>query len=449
MALDARQLAFDVLERVAAGSYADHSLDAAFRRSRDLDPRDRALATELVYGVLRQQNRLDFALAGLSKTPLNKLEVRVLLLLRLGAYQVLELDRIPAPIAVHETVALCRRIKLSRATGLVNAILRRLTREAGQITWPDFVSDPVGSLTWTESLPPWLARRWHAELGEEALLLARALRQPAPFTLRVNTLKTSREDYLTQLAAAGHLAERTRFSAEGVLMRKRGPAGLPGDAEGLYQVQDEASMLIAHLLAPRPGEKLLDACAAPGGKTTHLAALARNRADILAVDLHPNRLHFIEGGARRLGCLGIRPRAWDMTLPPDFLDPASLDGVLVDAPCSGLGVLRRNPEARWRLQEKDIAELADRQQKILKQAGRLVRKGGRLVYSVCTLSTEETDRVVASFLAENPDFRRVSLLCLLPENCSELLDSDGSLRTWPQRQGMDGFFAVRLERDGS
>jgi 16S rRNA (cytosine967-C5)-methyltransferase len=444
---DARQIAFHVLERVDSGSYADHSLDSALRRNRDLDPRDRALATELVYGVLRLQNRLDFVLAGLSKSPLHKLEPRVLLLLRLGAYQLLELDRIPAPIAVHETVALARRVKLARATGLINAILRRLAREADQITWPDPAVDPVASLIWRESLPAWLARRWHAELGEEALPLARALQQPAPFTLRVNTLKTKRDDYLAQLAAAGHTAEATRYAPEGVVIHKRGQGRLPGDAEGLYQVQDEASMLIAHLLAPVPGEQLLDACAAPGGKTTHLAALTDNRANIWALELHANRLHFIRSGAERLGCEGITTHAWDMSKAPDFISPGSLDGVLVDAPCSGLGVLRRNPEARWRLQEQDIAELASRQAAILDQAARLVRKGGRLVYSVCTLTPEETEQVVAAFLERHKDFHRTPLADRLPQGCGALLDAAGQLHTWPHRHGMDGFFAVGFRRD--
>jgi 16S rRNA (cytosine967-C5)-methyltransferase len=443
---DARQLAFHVLERVTNGSYADQSLDSALRRNRQMDPRDRALATELVYGVLRQQNRLDFVLSGLSKTPLEKLEPRVLLLLRLGAYQILALDRIPSPIAVHETVDLCRQVKLVRAAGLVNAILRRLVREADQLAWPDPVADPIGHLTWAQSLPEWLARRWQTDLGEQALPLARALRQAAPFTLRVNTLKVERNTYLAQLAAAGHEAAPTCFAPEGVLLLKRGQATLPGDAEGLYQVQDEASMLIAHLVAPAPGEKLLDTCAAPGGKTTHLAALSHNQAIILALELHANRLHYIDDGARRLGARGITTRAWDMTFPPDFIKPGSLDGVLVDAPCSGLGVLRRNPEARWRLQQKDIGELAARQSAILEQSARLVRKGGRLVYSVCTVTSEETVRVIDAFLARHTEFRQTPLNGLLPESCAELLDSAGRLRTWPHLHDMDGFFAVRLER---
>lgn len=443
---DARHLALTVLERVANGSYADRSLDAALRRERDIDPRDRALATELVYGILRQQNRLDYLLSKLSSTPLKKMELRVLLLLRIGVYQLLELDRIPAPIAVHETVALAKKVKLARATGFINAILRRLLREREQLAWPDPQQDPVAHLTWSGSLPSWLARRWHQQLGAEALPLAEALRHPAPFTLRVNTLKISRSDYLQQLLEAGHDATITDCAPEGILLRKRGASPLPGDADGLYQVQDEASMLIAHLLAPIAGETLLDCCAAPGGKTTHLAALADNRAQIEALDLHANRLHFIEEGAARLGCSGIQTRPWDMTSAPDFVTPDSLDGALVDAPCSGLGVLRRNPEARWHLKETDITELAGRQQQILTEAARLVRPGGRLVYSVCTVTPEETDRVVDTFLAQHPHYQLAALDRLLPASCTDLLEDSNRLRSWPHRHGMDGFFAVRLQR---
>ncbi|TFG86771.1 MAG: 16S rRNA (cytosine(967)-C(5))-methyltransferase RsmB, partial [Gemmatimonadales bacterium] len=221
------------------------------------------------------------------------------------------------------------------------------------------------------------------------------------------------------------------------------PGALPGDIQGWYQVQDEGSMLIAHALAPRPDEVLLDVCAAPGGKTTQLAALTGNRARIIALDLHPHRLRLVEQGAARLGCTGITTRCWDMTGPPPFIEPASCDGVLVDAPCSGLGVLRRNPEARWRLHPADITLLAERQAAILKQAAALVKPGGRLLYAVCTVTPEETDRQLSAFLAAHTDFRLAPLTGLIPE---ELLDESGCLRSWPHRHGLDGFFAARLVR---
>jgi 16S rRNA (cytosine967-C5)-methyltransferase len=205
-------------------------------------------------------------------------------------------------------------------------------------------------------------------------------------------------------------------------------------------------MLIPPLLAPRAGEHLLDACAAPGGKTTQLAALTGNRAVITALDLHLQRIRLVEQGAARLGCSGITARCWDLTTAPPFLPPASCDGVLVDAPCSGLGVLRRNPEARWRLQPADIVVLAERQAMILQQAAQLVKPGGRLVYAVCTITPEETDHQVAAFLARHPDFTLAPLTALVPAPWQELLDTQGCLRTWPHRDGLDGFFAARLHR---
>ena len=441
---DARSLALAILERVAGGGYADRTLDAELRRHPHLDPRDRALATELVYGVLRQQGRLDFALRRFCKQPLEKLEGRVLLLLRLGAYQLLCLERVPASAAVNTTVELARRHKLERATGFINGVLRALERGRQALSWPAAGKDPLGHLEHTLSLPRWLAQRWLAEFGAtEAGQLAAALLEPAPATLRVNTLKIDRPAFLEALAAAGHHGEATRFAPEGVRLVSRAPGALPGDIQGWYQVQDEGSMLVAHALAPRPGELLLDVCAAPGGKTTQLAALTGNRAHITAVDLHPHRLRLVEQGAARLGSTGIATRCWDMTGPPPFIDPASCDGVLVDAPCSGLGVLRRNPEARWRLHPADITLLAERQAAILKQAAALVKPGGRLLYAVCTVTPEETDRQVNAFLAAHTDFRLAPLTGLIP---NELLDTSGCLRSWPHRHGLDGFFAARLVR---
>lgn len=445
---DVRRQAFEILLRVAQGGYADRCLDEVLRRRPDLDPRDRGLLTELVYGVLRYQGRLDFALGHVCKLPLSKLENRVLLALRLGAYQILCLDRIPAAAAVDTSVGLMRQLQLERATGFVNGVLRALVRGQERQLWPDPEREPLEFLQHRLSLPAWLAARWFAELGSEAMVLAEALLQPAPFTLRVNTLKTSRDRLLSILGEAGHQAEATRFAPEGLLLSGRGSGPLPGDSEGLYQVQDQASMLIAHLVEPQPGERLLDCCAAPGGKTTHLAALCDNRAEIVALDLHPHRVRLIEQGARRLGCQGITARAWDMTVRPDFLAPESFDAVLVDAPCSGLGVLRRNPETRWRLQPDDLPALQGRQTALLVQAAALVRPGGRLIYSVCTMTNEETDQVVERFLDDHPQFVQHPLTNLAPAAWMELLDERGILRSWPHRHGLDGFFAVRMHKEG-
>jgi 16S rRNA (cytosine967-C5)-methyltransferase len=211
-------------------------------------------------------------------------------------------------------------------------------------------------------------------------------------------------------------------------------------------VQDEASMLIAHLLAPQKGEKLLDACAAPGGKTTHIAALVQNEASVLALDLHPQRVRLIDEGAERLGCVQIDARPWDLTRPPDFLQPDSFDRVLVDAPCSGLGVLRRNPEIRWRRTKDEIRRMAALQKIILENVAPLVRPGGVLLYSLCTLTPEETTGVVEAFLRKHDDFTPEDLRSDFP-HWRELFDGQGALRTFPHHHGgMDAFFACRFRR---
>ncbi len=442
---EARYGAYEILKRVEQGGYADRLLDAYLERNPGMDPRERGLLTELVYGVLRLRGRLDFALGCFSRQPLARLEADALRLLRLGAYQLLELDRIPAHAAVHATVDLAHRLGKERLTGLVNGTLRALERGRAVIPWPK-PEDLRAYLQHVCSLPSWLARELLRQFpNSETLALAEALAGPAPQTLRVNTLKTDRETLLAALTEAGHSARPCRFAAEGVIIEKRSPQPLPGDREGWYQVQDEASMLIAHFLEASPGDRVLDTCAAPGGKTTHLAALTGNQARILAIDKHPQRVGLIIKGAERLGCSGIETRCWDLTEIPDFLEPESFDCILVDAPCSGLGVLRRNPESRWNRRPVDIRELAALQQQILDQVAPLLRSGGHLLYSVCTFTATETDDVVRNFLARQPAFTAEDLRTLLPAGWQELTTGNGYVRTLPHRHdGMDAFFAARF-----
>jgi 16S rRNA (cytosine967-C5)-methyltransferase len=446
-AADPRQIAFEVLRRVDQGAYADLTLDARLNRG-GMAQRDRALATELVYGVLRQRGRLDFALSRFCQRPLTQLEADLLAILRLGAYQLLCLDRVPARAAVHESVELARRIGLERLTGFINGVLRSLDRGRDTIPWPAQDGDPLPHLIDGLSLPPWLAKRWLAELGAgQAQALGEAMLQPPPFALRANTLRIGRDQLLEAFRQAGHSVLPTSFAPEGLVLTGRADAPLPGAEEGWFQVQDEASMLIAHLLQPQAGEAILDGCSAPGGKTTHMAALTGNASRILALDLHPKRLELVRQGAARLGCQGIDHRVWDLTGPPTFLAAGSFDRVLVDAPCSGLGVLRRNPESRWRRIEADIVELARLQRRMLENVAPLLRPGGVLVYSLCTITPEETEGVVEAFLAAHDDYRREDLRQLVPEHWQTLFDERGALRTFPHRHGgMDAFYAVRLRR---
>ena len=316
--VEARFAAFEILKRVEHGGYADRLLDGYLRRHPAMETRERGLLTELVYGVLRLRGRLDFALSGFSRQPLARLEPDALLLLRLGAYQLLELDRIPSHAAVHATVELAHRIGLGRVTGLINGTLRTLERQRTTINWP--TPDNLRAyLQHVCSLPNWLAKELlHQFPNVESRALAEALAEAAPQAVRTNTLKIDRETLLAALTEAGHTARLCHYAPEGIIIEKRAAQPLPGDRDGWYQIQDEASMLIAHLLEAQPGDKVLDACAAPGGKTTHIAALTGNRALILALDKHPQRVELIEQSAERIGCQGIEARCWDLTQAPTF-----------------------------------------------------------------------------------------------------------------------------------
>lgn len=444
---DARSGAYEILQRVEEGGYADLLLDSWLTRRPGFDPRERGLLTELVYGVLRLRGRLDFALAPLCKQKLTRLEPGALRLLRLGAYQLLELDRIPRHAAVHATVDLARQVGLDRVSGLVNGVLRSLDREQATIPWPT-PETPRPYLQHVCSLPVWLAKELMRQLPNvEAIAFGEALATAAPFSLRVNSLKTDRDSYLAKLEQAGHTARPSHYAPEGVIIEQRGDGRLPGDEEGLYQVQDEASMLMAHLLGAGQGETLLDGCAAPGGKTTHLAALTGNQSRIIALDKHPHRVELIKLGAERLGCTVIEPREWDLTETPDFIEAATVDRILLDAPCSGLGVLRRNPESRWNRTSVDVAELAGLQKHMLKKVAPLLKPGGHLLYSVCTFTSRETEDVVDDFLATQPEFVLEDLREEVPEGWFDLLTERGTLRSYPHRHdGMDAFFAARFRK---
>ena len=448
--LDARYGAYEILQRVEEGGYADRLLDGYLVRHPGMDPRERGLLTELVYGLLRLRGRIDFALQQFSRQPLERLETNALLLLRLGAYQLLELDRIPPHAAVHATVELAHQVGMGRVAGLVNGTLRTLIREQDTIKWPT-PEDLKAYLQHNCSLPPWLAKELLRQFPNvDSQALAEAFTKAAPLSLRTNTLKTDRETLLAALAEAGHTSRPCRYAPEGIIVEKRAAQPLPGDSDGWYQVQDEASMLMAHLLDPQPGDRILDSCAAPGGKTTHIAAITSNQAEIIALEKYPQRVDLITQGANRIGAQNIEARCWDLTEQPGFLEPESFDRILVDAPCSGLGVLRRNPESRWSRRPADIKELVELQRTILKQVAPLLRPGGHLLYSVCTFTAAETDAIVHNFLATHPGFKQEDFRTLLPTEWQEMTTDKGCVRTLPHRHdGMDAFFAARFVKNES
>ena len=444
----ARLVAARVLERVErARAYADLTLQAALARS-PLGPRDRAFATELVYGTLRWRGRLDHLLGRVLDRELGALEPGVLTLLRLGAYQILFCDGVPPSAAVDQTVRSARALGAERATGLVNAVLRRLAQQAHTLALPALADDPLAHLEHALGMPRWIAQRWLAALGpEQAAALAEASNAVPPVTARANRARISRDALLARLRERFPDARPCVFAPDGIVLGHGGaPASDPDFVDGLFSVQDEASQLVVELLAPERGERVLDTCAAPGTKTTAIAERVGPEGLVVALDRSERRLALIGRAVRRLGFENVTALACDATQTLAELPGAPFDRILVDAPCSGLGALRRNPDARWRLAPEDPARLAEVQGALLASAVTVLRPGGTLVYSTCTLTSEENDSVVESFLSRTPGIRRADV-ARLPATLRPLLDAEGALRTWPHRHGMDGFFAVRMERD--
>ncbi len=437
-----------MLERVErARAYADLALHAALERSRLAD-RDRAFATELVYGTLRWRGRIDFLLAHVLDRDLGKLQPQVLTVLRLGAYQLLFCDRVPSRAAVSESVRCARAAGLERATGLVNAVLRRLAASHTTTALPDLERDPLGHLTHALSLPAWLAERWIARYGApEAAALACASNEVPRRTVRANRLRVSREALLAEVRERFPNAAACRFAPDGIVLGRKGdPARDPAFLDGRFTIQDEASQLVVELLAPRPGEQVLDACAAPGTKATAIAERIGASGSVVGLDRHPRRIGLLARDARRLGLDNVRTITADASRPlAERLPLASFDRVLADVPCSGLGTLRRNPDLRWRLRPEDPARLAVVQRTILVHVAPFLRPGGVLVYSTCSFTPEETDAVVQAFLDDTPGFRRTPR-AELPPGLHPVCGADGALRCLPHRHDTDGFFAVRLER---
>jgi 16S rRNA (cytosine967-C5)-methyltransferase len=436
--MSARALAIQVLARVrATDAYLNVVLDTALSESPPKDPRDAGLATELAYGATRRQLALDYAIARFADRKLDALEDRVLAALRVGAYQLFH-TRVPARAAVAETVQALKDLGLARAAGFTNAILRKLASLPGPPLPPE--SDFAEHLSIRESHPRWLVDRWIRHFGREraeAMLVAD--NQTPPVVVRVNTTKVTREVLLTQLREVGLEARPTPVSPLGIILPPVGRLeDVYGYSEGLWQVQDEAAQLVGVYAAFPETARVLDACAAPGGKACHQA----ETHEVVAMDLHANKLPKIEAEAKRLGLTGrLRAVAHDASQPvPEEL--GEFHAVLVDAPCSGLGTLRRHPELRYRRKEEDIGRLASLQRHILESCSEAVPPGGLLVYAVCTTEPQEGQDQVDMFLRSHPEWTAEPPV--LPE--VKVPTSQAWLRTLPGPEGWDGFFAARLRK---
>jgi 16S rRNA (cytosine967-C5)-methyltransferase len=418
----ARACAYAVVRRVfEQGAYADRALHV---EARGLDPRERAFAMALAYGTVQRVATLDHVLAQLSSRPPQRLDAPVLAALRLGLMQLLFLHGTAEHAAVHESVELAKGSSPGGA-GLVNAVLRRATREGAGVLAALHDRTPQAAAV-LHSVPAWLAELWWSELGaERARALLSAVNQPPESAIRVNTLVGDPVAVAAELGVASRPAPGV---AEGLILDAPFDAyASPLWARGAIMPQARSSMDVARALAPRAGERVLDLCAAPGAKTTHMAALMGDEGELVAVERHRGRAQALERTLLRMQASCATVRVGDARQPPQ--DPA-FDRVLIDPPCSGLGTLQSRPDLRWRVNPERIVALASEQARILRAGAAATRTGGTLVYSVCTISRAESDEVVDTFLAAHPGFV-----------------ADGPYRrTAPDTDGTDGFFIARLKR---
>lgn len=427
-------------------AYADILLERALREGGYPDARDRALLTELVMGTLRRRGILDVSLSPHLSRPLERTDALVRNALRLGAYQLLY-TRVPERVAIFETVAALKGVRGEKPAGLVNAVLRAMVRAGKVLVLPDAEGPIRQSAELSAPLP--LLQALLRSLGdtEAVSFLQDSLKKP-PFALRANTFRTSRDALAGRLAETGMEPTLCRYAGEGILLGK--PGGVhadPGFRSGEYLVMDEGAQLIAPLLAPREGEEVLDACAAPGGKTTHLAALASGRARIVAADVSKARERMLRETVSRLGAKGVTTAVHDFSAGPIPGANGRFGKVLVDAPCTGMGVIRRNPDAKWRFDPGDPGRMASLQRAILRNAWGSLAPGGLLVYCTCSPLREEDEEVVEAFREETGAVLLGRAAAKDWPGPADAWTPDGFLRLVPQRHGTDYFFAALLQKE--
>ena len=448
---DVRKEAFSILTDLETSRHntLDQVLDSSRAENIGFSRRDNAFLQTLVFGVLRSRNRIDWIIRHFSKTPFRKISDNIKNILRLGIYQILYMDRVPDSAAVNTSVELAKNYSASWTVKYVNGLLRNVARNPATVRFPDISDDSVQAISVRKSLPEWLVQRWLARLGlQQCEKLCDAVNTIPPLSLRTNTLNTTRRKLAQVLADAADTVVETTHAPEGLLLGglRSGIAEIKAYAEGKFQVQDEAAQLVSHILEPQPGQKVLDACAGLGGKTGHIAQLLDNRGEIFALDTNRGKLESLDNEMGRLGVSIVKTLRHDLKTPPDFLSPGTFDRILLDAPCSGLGVIRRNPDTRWNRDESDLGKYSARQQIFLNNLAPLVKPGGILVYAVCSMEPEENENVIHRFLNKNKSFVQVTIESESINDLPSVVDTDNCLRTFPHRHNMDGFFAVCLKR---
>lgn len=450
--IDPRKTALDILVKVQSRRLPLDLVIEDFRNTiTQMDPKDRRLMNAIVYGVLRWRNRLDRVIAESSRTPLKKIDPKVRDILRIAIFQLIYLDRVPDSAAIHTAVELSKAFGKGNVAGFVNGVLRNAQENWRKVYDPPKNIPVVEQIAWQHALPIWMAERWVNRFGpKRAMDLATSLNRIPPITMRVNTLRTSTDrlleemkDRVGQIEANPWLPDALDFShPDGAIDR------LPGFRDGMFQIQDAAAQLVGHLLAPRPGERVLDACAGYGGKTGHIAQLMENKGELIAADVSGNKLFRLQHEMQRLGITMVKTEVGDLSDPEKVTRLGRFDRILVDAPCSGMGVIRRNPDIKWVRDRDGFGKFSDRQFRLIDALCRQLRPGGLLVFAVCSTEPEETTEVVEAFTAAHPEMKVESPGTKFPESAAPFVTETGCLLPWQHSFHVDGFFAVAFRKSG-
>lgn len=407
---------------------------------------DKAFIKQLVYGVITNKTRIDWIISKFSKTPIIKLSPWVLNILRLGIYQIIYLDKVPQSAAVNESVKLGKKYGHKKISGFINAILRNITRASIEELQPT-TKDKISFLSIYYSHPRWMVEMWIREFGLDFTInLLKENNKVAPITIRTNTLKISRQELMCLLQEEGMLVKEGQWCPEAIIIHNISNIEKNKSFQkGLFQVQDQSSMLVAHILNPLKEQLIIDLCAAPGGKTTHIATLMSNTGKIIARDVHEHKLILMNQNIQRLEISNIKLELFNaLDLDENIIQKA--DAVLLDAPCSGLGIIRRKPDLKWNKKPDDVNTIISLQLKMLENAACYVKKGGYLVYSTCTINPSENINLVKRFLDKNSQFRLVPIKAISNKMTSHDEIKQGYLQLFPHIDKVDGFFISKLQR---
>lgn len=424
-------------------SYAQLALKNELK---DITGPDKGFMTEVVYGTLKYQIKLDYIIDQFSKTPARKMKPLIRQIFRMSVYQLMYLDKVPASAVINEAVKIAKKRKFQALSGFVNGVLRTIDRERNNIKYPSRDKETLRYLSVMYSIPEWMIATWLKSYDlEKVEAICSALNERAQVCIRVNTLKASKEEVIKCLEAEGVTVTPGEFLEEAMYLKNvDNIQNMPSFKEGLWTVQDESAMLVGKVIAPQSGERILDLCSAPGGKSIHMAEIMKNEGEIISCDIHPHKLELIAKNAARMGATIIKPTLQDGTVFNEaFVE--SFDRILVDAPCSGLGIMKRKPDIRYNKELTDLEDIAQIQRAILTQAVKYLKPNGVLVYSTCTISKEENEEMV-DFMTGELGLELNEIVDTIPKVLQKEVKQGSMIQILPQIAGTDGFFIAGLKK---